>query len=203
MIAMVFRGELAGGCGDSGPGRPAASVTLVVPQLPGGDRQRNQGADPGPASRRHRVVPDGTGLRSGLARIPGGRRRANALRRDAGVQRRRSRPREDRWRGRSPETHSAATASWYSSGSVFWAKAAKQCPLRIENALAWEQTDAAFDMLVTTEPGKFTAERSGSAVDSCGGRRRTACDACGPLRSAEKDGKQGVDCKQQKMGLTP
>jgi len=37
----------------------------------------------------------------------------------------------------------------------------KECPLRIDNALAWEQTEAAFDMLVTTEPGKFTAERSG------------------------------------------
>ena len=37
----------------------------------------------------------------------------------------------------------------------------KECPLSIENALAWEQTDAAFDMLVATEPGKFTAERSG------------------------------------------
>ena len=38
----------------------------------------------------------------------------------------------------------------------------QQCPLGIDNALAWEQTDAAFDMLVSTESGQFTAQRLGS-----------------------------------------
>jgi hypothetical protein len=37
----------------------------------------------------------------------------------------------------------------------------KQCSLGIDNALAWEQTDAAFDMLVRTESGQFTVQRPG------------------------------------------
>ena len=35
----------------------------------------------------------------------------------------------------------------------------EECPIAIENARAWEQTDAAFDMLVKTETGQFRAER--------------------------------------------
>lgn len=39
--------------------------------------------------------------------------------------------------------------------------AGKQCPLTIEHAQAWEQTNEALDMLVSVEPGKFSIEGAG------------------------------------------
>ena len=39
--------------------------------------------------------------------------------------------------------------------------AGKQCPLSIEHAQAWEQTNEALDMLVKVEPGKFSIEGAG------------------------------------------
>jgi len=39
--------------------------------------------------------------------------------------------------------------------------AGKQCPLTIEHAQAWEQTNEALDMLVSAEPGKFSIEGAG------------------------------------------
>ncbi len=40
-------------------------------------------------------------------------------------------------------------------------QAGRECPLNIEHAQAWEQTNEALDMLVKVEHGKFAIERAG------------------------------------------